>query len=204
MRTLFTIGHSNVPFETLRGLLTQHAIACVVDVRSVPFSRYCPQYNQKALARALAEAGIAYRFEGERLGGRIKDPDCFLGKTVPEFKKGFLQRIDYATLVQKSFFVTGLQTVCTLAETMRVVLMCSEENPDACHRNLLLTRRLLELGHDVLHIRGDGRLEPGVLPKSTDHGSPSGLLGADGRDAASGTSTSCVEDNGPGEQLRFL
>ncbi len=211
MRTLFTIGHSSVPFETLRGLLEKHAIACVVDVRSVPFSRYCPQYNQKALARALVEAGIAYQFEGVLLGGRIQDPDCFLDKTVPEFKKGFLHRIDYAILVQKPFFITGIQTVTSLAETQRVALMCSEENPAHCHRNLLLTRRLLELGFEVRHIRGDGRLENGNSlpenkkspPDATDHAyqgatppSSEDTSGADHGNQAGAASF--------GEQLRFL
>jgi uncharacterized protein (DUF488 family) len=37
--------------------------------------------------------------------------------------------------------------------------MCSEENPAICHRHLLVTRVISDRGVDVLHIRGDGRLE---------------------------------------------
>jgi uncharacterized protein (DUF488 family) len=39
-------------------------------------------------------------------------------------------------------------------------LMCSEEDPTHCHRRLLVTRVLNERGVDVVHIRGDGRLQP--------------------------------------------
>ena len=41
----------------------------------------------------------------------------------------------------------------------RVALMCGEEDPAHCHRRLLVARVLIERGHQILHIRGDGRVE---------------------------------------------
>ena len=41
-----------------------------------------------------------------------------------------------------------------------MALMCGEEDPAHCHRRLLVGRVLMERGHEVLHIRGDGRVEP--------------------------------------------
>jgi hypothetical protein len=38
--------------------------------------------------------------------------------------------------------------------------MCAEEDPEGCHRRLLVGRVLGDDGVDVVHIRGDGRLEP--------------------------------------------
>jgi uncharacterized protein (DUF488 family) len=43
-----------------------------------------------------------------------------------------------------------------LAKGANIAIMCSEENPVRCHRNLLVGRRLLELGIKVYHIRKDG------------------------------------------------
>jgi hypothetical protein len=40
-----------------------------------------------------------------------------------------------------------------------VALMCGEEDPAHCHRRLLVGRVLVERGHEVLHIRGDARVE---------------------------------------------
>ena len=40
-----------------------------------------------------------------------------------------------------------------------VALLCSEEDPGACHRRLLIGRVLGERGVSVEHIRGDGRLQ---------------------------------------------
>ena len=41
-------------------------------------------------------------------------------------------------------------------------MLCAEENPAHCHRRLLVARVLFEEGARVLHIRGDGRLQPEI------------------------------------------
>lgn len=46
---LYTIGHSNHSIETLIGLLKQHDIAALADVRSHPYSRYLPHFNQSSV-----------------------------------------------------------------------------------------------------------------------------------------------------------
>ena len=48
-------------------------VACVIDVRSTPWSRRFPQFGREALAGALAAAGIDYRHEGAALGGKPAD-----------------------------------------------------------------------------------------------------------------------------------
>jgi uncharacterized protein (DUF488 family) len=41
----------------------------------------------------------------------------------------------------------------------RLALMCAEKEPGECHRALLVSRRLVDRGVEVLHILADGRLE---------------------------------------------
>jgi hypothetical protein len=53
------IGHSNHPIDRFIGLLRQHGITAIADVRSAPDSRHNPQFNRNALAAALRRAGIA-------------------------------------------------------------------------------------------------------------------------------------------------
>src|ERR687892_511794 len=69
-RPLLTIGHSNHPIEHFLALLARHAVETVADVRSVPYSRFAPQYRKAPLASTLADAGIGYLFLGEPLGGK--------------------------------------------------------------------------------------------------------------------------------------
>ncbi|MFM6311388.1 MAG: DUF488 family protein, partial [Dolichospermum sp.] len=46
---IFTIGHSNHTIETFIELLHQHQVTALADVRSSPYSRRFPQFNQSAL-----------------------------------------------------------------------------------------------------------------------------------------------------------
>jgi uncharacterized protein (DUF488 family) len=50
---LFTIGHSQQSAEQLLGLLRQHQIGALVDIRRFPGSRKYPQFNQERLSEAL-------------------------------------------------------------------------------------------------------------------------------------------------------
>ncbi|MYE82962.1 MAG: DUF488 domain-containing protein [Gammaproteobacteria bacterium] len=67
-RTLLTIGHSNHPADIFVRLLGAHAVTVLVDVRSVPHSRFHPQFNRASLAASLPAAGIEYGYIGEPLG----------------------------------------------------------------------------------------------------------------------------------------
>jgi uncharacterized protein (DUF488 family) len=71
---LLTIGHSNLAAERFVALLTGAGVTAVADVRSVPFSRWCPWFSGKALAERLAGERIAYIALGDALGGRPRDP----------------------------------------------------------------------------------------------------------------------------------
>lgn len=61
---VFTIGHSNLPLDPFLGLLAQHRIEALADIRRFPSSKTFPHFNQKTLAAALKEAGIEYHWLG--------------------------------------------------------------------------------------------------------------------------------------------
>jgi len=145
---LFTIGHSNVAADKLIGLLRQHQIEVLVDVRSVPYSRHNPQFNHKRIAGAVAAAGIDYTYAGEQLGGRPADPACY--------EDG---KVQYDRVAAQSGFQEALERLIALAGRQRIAIMCAEEDPRHCHRHHLIAQSLLRRGVVVRHIRGDGRLE---------------------------------------------
>lgn len=66
---VYSIGHSNYSLERLLGLLDQHRIESLVDIRRFPGSRKFPYLNQQSLAAALPDAGMEYHWL-EALGGR--------------------------------------------------------------------------------------------------------------------------------------
>ncbi len=145
---LFTIGHSAHPLAVFLDLLRQHSISAVADVRSAPYSRYCPHFGKDALFRSLGDTDIKYVFLGRELGGRSGDPSCY--------ENG---RIRYSRLVRRPEFRDGIERLKKGAADHRVALMCAEREPLECHRTILVSPVLEEEGLPVAHIHADGRLE---------------------------------------------
>src|SRR6185295_15074957 len=58
---IWTVGHSTRPIGEFIDLLRAHGIALLVDVRTIPRSRYNPQFNTDMLTQPLGEAGLQYR-----------------------------------------------------------------------------------------------------------------------------------------------
>jgi len=145
---VFTIGHSTHSIATFIGLLRQHGITALADVRSAPYSRFNPQFNKEMLADELKAHGIRYVFLGCELGARSNDPSCY--------ENG---RVRYARLARTELFRKGIERVRNGANEYRIALMCAEKDPLECHRTLLVARVLEEQGVPVMHILGDGRLE---------------------------------------------
>lgn len=142
--TVWTIGHSTRPIEDFLGLLARERIERLVDVRAFPGSRRYPQYNQEALARTLAAAGIEY-LHRPALGGRRRPP-----KDDPPSawrNEGFR---GYAAYMRTPQFHEALDDLIALAAECRTAIMCSEAVPWRCHRTLIadaLTARGIAVEH---------------------------------------------------------
>jgi len=142
MKPIKTIGHSNHPIERFVSLLKAGGVDRLVDVRSMPYSRRFPQFGRERLSKSLAEAGIAYAWEGESLGGKPKSGGGYDDLAArPEFKEAIGQLIEGSTGT----------TLC---------LMCAEKEPLDCHRTVLVSRRLAERGISIEHLLADGTTRP--------------------------------------------
>lgn len=148
MPVIYTIGHSNHPAPAFLGLLQAHGVEFLADIRSRPASRFAPQFSRAALEAALAEAGIAYRWFGEGLGGRPRDPALYGPDGHP----------DYAKMATSPAFAAALDDLFEAASRARIAIMCAERDPQKCHRNQLVTPVLLAHGATVQHILADGTL----------------------------------------------
>ncbi len=155
MAVIYTVGHSNHTTEALIALLQQHAITLVVDVRSQPYSKWADQFNREFLTQDLAEAGIAYRFMGDSLGGRPEHRSLY---DTPD-----AERPNYKRMAKAPAYLAGIETLVSLAETDRLTVLCSEGDHSTCHRHLLITQTLVADGHRVRHIQPDGALVEGTL-----------------------------------------
>jgi uncharacterized protein (DUF488 family) len=137
--TIWTIGHSTRPVEELLGLLGAHEIGLLVDVRTVPRSRFNPQFNSDTLAHSLSNAGLQYRHLPE-LGGlrKPKKDSVNVGWRNESFR-------GYADYMQTEEFRKALETLMAESRSHHTVIMCAEAVPWRCHRSLIA---------DTLTIRG--------------------------------------------------
>ena len=146
---VYTVGHSDHPPEVLVKLLAEAGIEILVDVRSHPSSRWVTHANPRDLKRVLNTAGIEYVFLGDALGGRPDLPD----------QVGTPIRAKYESIQRSQAFQQGLDRLFEALRKSKVCIMCAEEDPSSCHRNLLVGDALRLRGVQVLHIRGTGLIQ---------------------------------------------
>ncbi len=143
---IYTIGHSNHPWERFLALLREQEIELLVDVRSRPASRWARFANKRVLPRLLGEAGVGHAYMGDSIGGKPVDPALYDASGQP----------DYAKIAGDGAFRQGIDRLLELAGCRRTAIMCSEEDPGSCHRTLLIGPALE--GYEVVlcHIRKSG------------------------------------------------
>jgi len=156
--TIWTVGHSTRPLDEFIGLLHAHQISLLVDVRTVPRSRYNPQFNTDTLARSLPEAGLQHRHLQE-LGGLRKPKKDSLnnGWRNASFR-------GYADYMQTDKFQRALEELMAYGTGTRTAIMCAEAVPWRCHRSLIadaLVARGWEVRHILSQVKADEhRLTP--------------------------------------------
>jgi Domain of unknown function DUF488 len=146
---LWTLGHAHHRFEEVLKLLRSHEIELVVDVRSRPWVKWAGHFNREELEPALVRGGLEYAWRGDTLGG-IPEGDRFYDEA------GYTL---YEPLVQEQWFMKGIAWVEYQAERCRLALICLEDEPERCHRHVLLARVLTERGAEVINVRGNGSIE---------------------------------------------
>jgi uncharacterized protein (DUF488 family) len=147
-RAIYTIGYGKRELDEFIALLEEHEIDYLVDVRSVPYSRFRPEFSKAALDAAVGRRGIRYVFMGDLLGGRPEDPDCYVDG-----------KVDYERVKGTERFRRGMERLRTAREkSLAVCLMCGEGRPEECHRSQLIGNVLESEGLPVRHIDADGRI----------------------------------------------
>ncbi|MGH7911067.1 MAG: DUF488 family protein [Candidatus Dormibacteraceae bacterium] len=155
-KRIWTIGHSTRSLDEVCALLRAHDIEALVDVRSSPSSRHCPQWDRAAIVAALPD-WLRYRW-APQLGGRRRP-------TLDSAVNGAWRNASFrgfADYMQGAAFAAGLDELLAEAGSARLAIMCSEAVWWRCHRSLIadaLTARgcavihIMEGGDDEHHLR---------------------------------------------------
>ena len=153
MATIYMVGHSNHPLELFQTMLQRENISIVYDIRMMPFSRYVPQYNQTTFPKTLEEWNIEYRYVKD-IGPRVE------GDTPLYDKNGF----NYNLALTRERIISGLKKLMSeLKESDQVAIMATKKEPLECHRFLILSRVLQDMGHTIKHILPEETLSSAIL-----------------------------------------
>ena len=152
---MLTIGHSNRSLAEFLETLKAHGVDVLVDVRTVPRSRYNPQFNREGLSQSLAAEGIEY-LPMPGLGGlRHSQKDS---RNTGWRNLSFRGYADYMETVEFQSHLDGLLRL----EGRQVAMMCAESVPWRCHRSLIADA-LAARGVPVRHIMSATRSYPHKL-----------------------------------------
>jgi uncharacterized protein (DUF488 family) len=149
-KPLYTIGHGSRKIDDFLKILKDFNIEYLLDIRSQPYSKFNPQYNQIELKYFLERNDITYVFMGDTIGGRPTDRTCY-------DEEG---KVDYEIVKTKEFFIQGVSRLKTAYEKeINAVIMCSESKPCECHRSKLIGRVLQNDKVVLKHIDEKGKVK---------------------------------------------
>ena len=167
---IYTIGHSNRSIEEFITLLEENKIELLADVRTIPRSRYNPQFNKETLPETLGTHGIGYVHLPALGGLRNKGTHSVASKNTAWENASFRNYADYADMEP---FRVGLEELMSLAKERHTCYMCAEAVWWRCHRRII-TDYLIARGWNVRHIMGAGKIDNAKINESA-------IVHADGR-----------------------
>lgn len=150
MKTIYTIGYAGFHIEEFVKTLRKYEITVLIDVRTNPHSSgYYQEYSKEALQPVLDKNGIIYRNYAQEFGARQND--------LKYFSNGVL---DFKKFTSSDIFKNGIEKINKGLELKyKFVLMCAEKDPINCHRNIMITKAMRDIGFKVFHIICDGSLQ---------------------------------------------
>lgn len=129
---IYTIGYGGDTKEAFLKALKDNNIGILVDVRSSPYSRFQSWTNKEDFKEWLNDNDISYTWK-KALGGKPLSPDSVI--------LDYLKRMEVAYEKAKD-----------LLNGKNLVIMCSEADPDRCHRKMDIARVGEANGFEFEHI----------------------------------------------------
>ncbi len=147
-RPILTIGYGNRTIDEFLAILQEHKVRFIGDVRTMPYSRFAPDFSRESLIEHLDRVGMNYVFLGDSLGGNPDD-----GSVRQVNRSGQKHYVNYDRVMALPSFQAGITRLFRAWETdVGLVLLCSEAKPEICHRARLIGTALDNTPIEIVHI----------------------------------------------------
>lgn len=117
MKKVYLIGHGNKKLPEFTSQLKEKNVNALIDVRSIPYSRFAFQFNRENIKKYMETEGISYIYMGDLLGGKREEG-------FEEYMKSEAFKQAIAKLKEEA-------GKCTPA------IMCAETDHAKCHRRFI-------------------------------------------------------------------
>ncbi|MDJ0609722.1 MAG: DUF488 domain-containing protein [Kiloniellales bacterium] len=144
MTVLATIGYERCALDEVIAALRAARVSLILDIREAPVSRR-PGFSKRALAAALAEAGIDYlhlRGLGTPKAGR----DAARAGEIATFHRIFAEHMESAAAQ------ADLDRAARYAHLGGACLLCYERDHRRCHRDVVAATLSEQGGFELRHL----------------------------------------------------
>ena len=149
VKTVYSIGYGLRSQEGFTNTLEMLGVDTVIDVRSIPKSRFAPQFNADDIYGALQDRGISFFLAGDKLGPRPTDTSMY----------GENGQVDWERLREGDGYKEAIEAIKEMAgDGQLVAIVCTEGDPLSSHRFGTVSRDLAEAGMEVKHILPNGEV----------------------------------------------
>lgn len=140
---VYTIGYAGTTIERFLQVLKDNNVTLLIDVRSIPKSKYFEWFDNNNLSKSLENIGIKYENWKNEFGARQLNPVFYTDDNI----------LNYSKFAQSIQFQNGIKKIKNLIQNNEnICLMCAEIDPINCHRAILCGKEIFSNGIDVTHI----------------------------------------------------
>jgi uncharacterized protein (DUF488 family) len=150
---VFTLGTAGRQHFEFTKLLNKYGIQVVLDIRRSPASPQAPQFNRDSLQMLCASQRAEYIYLGNDFAGG-QEAELRPNQLDPDDGRDRMTVKDWQA---SDGFQRVLKIVAAKAATRVTCILCTERNPDDCHR-LFLANELARSGLETVHVLAESVL----------------------------------------------
>lgn len=148
---LYTIGYASKSIEEFLECLKLYNINCIVDIRTVPYSKQFPEYDANKINSILKKHNIYYVPFGQHFGARRSELEAY--EKVKDYNGNLKEIVIFKNVYNLSTFQKGYERIkIGLKKNLKICFMCSEKNPFACHRSIMVSQFFYMNKFEIQHI----------------------------------------------------
>ena len=151
MSKLFTVVYANKSINDFIKTLKNKGINLLIDVRSMPYSKQYPEYNESKLNNELKKEKILYYNFKDEFGARRVEDEVY--KKVEMYDKKGIEVVDFNEVYKLDIFQQGVNKVKIANDrNYTICFMCSEKYAYDCHRCIMVAEYFFQQGFEIEHI----------------------------------------------------